>query len=205
MRNWERFQHYRDRNPPWIKLHTELLDNYDFSQLSDASKLLALCITVLAARSDNKIPADPAWIMARCSIKTKPDLDALIKANFIERIQPLQSSEQDASSVLAVCKQSAMPEERRGEREAEGASAPLRRRRVPPDFHPDESIALTALPDIDVAVEIQKFRDWEFKTPRSDWAAVWRTWVSNCQEKGKYARAKAVPVSPTEKVEWVNG
>ena len=22
--NWEKFQHYTDRNPPWVKLYTEL-------------------------------------------------------------------------------------------------------------------------------------------------------------------------------------
>lgn len=25
VRNWEQFQHYKDRNPPWIKLHFALL------------------------------------------------------------------------------------------------------------------------------------------------------------------------------------
>ena len=26
VRNWERYQHYKERNPPWIKLYVELLD-----------------------------------------------------------------------------------------------------------------------------------------------------------------------------------
>lgn len=132
VRNWDKFQHYKDRNPPWIKLHTELLDNYEFSRLQDASKLLAVCIWLLAARSDNEIPADPEWIQRRCNLKTKPDLTPLYEAKFIEEIKELQTPEQDASSTLASCKQDACSEERqrRDREEAEGASAP------PAEFDP---------------------------------------------------------------------
>jgi hypothetical protein len=27
VKNWSEFQHYKDRNPPWIKLHRTLLDH----------------------------------------------------------------------------------------------------------------------------------------------------------------------------------
>jgi uncharacterized protein YdaU (DUF1376 family) len=63
--------------------------------------------------------------------------------------------------------------------------------RVPEDFVPDLSYARAQVPDMDVEREAQKFRDWEFKTPRKDWPATWRTWVSRCRETGKYARAAA--------------
>lgn len=133
VRNWTKFQHYKNRNPPWIKLHTELLENYEFARLPDASKLLALCIWLLAARSDNRIPADPAWIQSKCNLKSKPDLQPLLDGGFIEWIQELPSSEQVASTTLADCQQSADSEKRRdrGEKEADGASAP-----VPIAFNP---------------------------------------------------------------------
>ena len=38
--DWEKFQHYKNRNPPWIKLHTKLLRNYQFRMLSDEQKVL---------------------------------------------------------------------------------------------------------------------------------------------------------------------
>lgn len=141
VRNWEKFQHYKDRNPPWIKLHTELLDNYEFSSLQDASKLLAMCIWMLAARSDNKIPADPEWIKSRASLKSKPDLQPLFDGKFIEWIQELPLSEQVASDALADSKQDACSEERqrRDREEAKGASAP------PPDFDPASIPGLDAV------------------------------------------------------------
>lgn len=64
----------------------------------------------------------------------------------------------------------------------------LRATRVPEDFSPDLDFARSQLPDVDAEREAQKFRDWEFKTPRSDWAACWRTWVGNCKERGQYAK-----------------
>jgi len=70
-------------------------------------------------------------------------------------------------------------------------SALPRASRVPESFSPDLDYARTQCPDIDAAREVQKFRDWEFKTPRTDWAACWRTWVGNCRDSGKYARQPA--------------
>jgi hypothetical protein len=64
----------------------------------------------------------------------------------------------------------------------------VRTSRVPEDFSPDLDLARSLLPDVDAEREAQKFRDWEFKTPRSDWAAVWRTWIENCRDTGRYAK-----------------
>jgi hypothetical protein len=61
-------------------------------------------------------------------------------------------------------------------------------KRVPKEFKPDLSFAVTLLPDIDAEAEAQKFRDWEFKKPRSDWDATWRTWIRTCKDKGQYSR-----------------
>lgn len=77
----------------------------------------------------------------------------------------------------------------------------LRASRVPPDFVPDLDLARKTLPDIDAEREAQKFRDWEFKTPRSDWAAAWRNWIESCREKGRYARKSAAPAG-MEGVQW---
>ena len=77
------------------------------------------------------------------------------------------------------------------EAEAEAKKSKRARKRasrVPDDFSPDLDFARSQLPGVDAEREAQKFRDWEFKTPRSDWAACWRGWVDRCRESGKYAR-----------------
>jgi hypothetical protein len=68
--------------------------------------------------------------------------------------------------------------------------------RVPDDFSPDLDLARSQCPGIDAAREAQKFRDWEFKTPRSDWPAAWRNWIERCREKGEYARATVNGLGP---------
>jgi len=108
--NWDEFQHYKDRNPPWIKLHNQLLDNYEFENLPDATKGHLLCIWMLASRTNNKLPYDPAWIKRKIGANSAVDLKTLQSSGFIE----LHNVEQDASKVL-------VPEEKRRDRE-EGES-----------------------------------------------------------------------------------
>jgi hypothetical protein len=56
IKNWSKFQHYKDRAPPWIKLHRELLDNIDYHMLSgEAAKALPL-LWLIASESDGSIP-----------------------------------------------------------------------------------------------------------------------------------------------------
>lgn len=63
-----------------------------------------------------------------------------------------------------------------------------RAKRCPPDFVPDTAWALAEVPDMDVGREVQKFKDWEFKTAKSDWPATWRSWVRKGRDDGKYSR-----------------
>lgn len=107
LRNWSKYQHYKDRNPPWVKLYTAWPDDYEWSCWSDASKLLAVCIVMLAGRVQNRIPLDPTWIQQRCGLKKTPDLAELFSVGFIQEIQSLPSAEQDASKLLAECEQDA--------------------------------------------------------------------------------------------------
>lgn len=119
VRNYEKFQHYKDRNPPWIKLYYELLDNEDFLTLHDASKMHLIGIWLLASRFQNRVPMDAQWIGNRIGANQPIDFPALISSGFLEHC--------DASSVLAPCKQSAMPEteeETEKREEKKGASAP---------------------------------------------------------------------------------
>ena len=108
VKNFEKFQHYKDRSPPWIRLYNALLDDYDFGLLPDASKAHLIAIWLLASRYDNKIPLDPEWVSRRINATEPVNLDLLIKSGFLLTDQP-------CIKVLAERKQVAMPEESRGE------------------------------------------------------------------------------------------
>ncbi len=83
VKNFAKFQHYRDRSPPWIKLYGEMLEDYEFAALPDATKGQLMSIWVLASRMANKLPWDPQFIGAKINANQPVDLAAMEAAGFI--------------------------------------------------------------------------------------------------------------------------
>ncbi len=54
-KNWAVFQHYKDRCPPWIKLHRDLLNDRSYMRLPIASKALAPMLWLLASESKDGV------------------------------------------------------------------------------------------------------------------------------------------------------
>lgn len=118
VKNLEKWQHYKDRTPPWIKLHRDILNDYEFTTLEDHQKAHLMLIWVVASQMDNKIPNDPAWLARKIGATTDIDTSILIKKDFLGRYQ-------DASSALAEVYQDAMREtETEGEKEKHKPSIP---------------------------------------------------------------------------------
>jgi len=99
IKNWDKFQQYKDRGPKWIKLYRDLLDNYEYCHLPDNTKSHLLGIWLLAAILDNKIPADPGWIGKRIGATTKINLEILKSTEFIESYSSVQDCTDSYSSV----------------------------------------------------------------------------------------------------------
>jgi hypothetical protein len=110
IKNYATYQHYKDRNPPWVKLHAKVLNDYQFSRLQDASKAHLMLLWVLASRHDNRIPYDLMWLTQQLGATSPIDVDELVAYGFIE-------VSGDDSKPLAPRKQSADVET---ERETEG-------------------------------------------------------------------------------------
>lgn len=85
VRNWEQFQHYKDRNPPWIKLHFALLASEDWVTLDDASKLLAVVCMLIASRNGGMVPNNPAYLKRVAYLDALPNLAPLISCGFLEK------------------------------------------------------------------------------------------------------------------------
>lgn len=119
-RNWEEFQHYKDRRPPWIKLHRALLDDREYQQLPLASRALAPMLWLLASESaDGAFSASVEDLLFRLRQSTK-DIEAglkpLIEGGFF-------TVEHVASNVPADRQHIAVPEEIREETETDGGFA----------------------------------------------------------------------------------
>lgn len=77
-KNWASFQHYRDRAPPWIKLHKGLLDDFEFQSLPVASRALAPMLWLLASEhQDGTIDADPKKLAFRLRLTVTEVTEAL--------------------------------------------------------------------------------------------------------------------------------
>jgi hypothetical protein len=103
-KNWAVFQHYKDRCPPWIKLHRDLLNDRVFMCLPLASKALAPLLWLLASESkDGTFDGSLDELVFRLHITPKDYQDGvkpLIDKGFFVV----------ASGVLAECYQDAIPE-----------------------------------------------------------------------------------------------
>jgi len=115
-KSWGEFQHYRDRNPAWIKLHRSLLDNYEFQCLPVASRALAPMLWLIASEdSQGIIDADPKKLSFRLRMthtQVTDGLNPLIEGGFFSVLQ-------DASGVLAQTERIASLEEERENKKRE--------------------------------------------------------------------------------------
>jgi len=181
-KNWSEYQHYKDRNPPWIKLHRDLLNDRDFMCLPIASKAIAPLLWLLASESKfGDFDANVVELSFRLRMTTKEvndGLKPLISKGFFV----------DASGVLANCKQLAIPEtETEGEREGETkAKKPKKVEKIEtqlPDDFVANATAINLAKELNVSLsdEFPKFIDFHKARGNvyKDWDAALRTWLRN--------------------------
>jgi len=200
IKNWEDFQHYKDRNPPWIKLHRTLLTDYEFNCLQDASKLHLMLIWLLASQTGNRIPNDPRYLQHAMHLDSPPNLKELIDKGFLVM-------EQDASKPLAEGYQAAMLEtETEAEAEADitpppaaKAGKPPKKRFKPPTVSEVSEYCESRNNGIDAEHFVSHYEanGWmRGKAKIKDWKACVRTWEKN--NRTKRARVNATPVHKSE-------
>ncbi len=102
VRNWDRFQHYKRRNPPWIKNYTDLLSDENYLQLPEGCRAILHGLWLDYARTGCQLPVNTASLSRRLALRvTTPQLKRLSDAGFITL---------GASTMLAPRKQNAGPE-----------------------------------------------------------------------------------------------
>lgn len=107
VKDWARFQHYKHRKPPWIRLYRKLLDDLAWHRLPLASRALAPMLWLLASETqEGKIEGDSDTLAFRLRIAS---------IDFDEALKPLLSGgwliESDPASILkAPCAQVAPSE-----------------------------------------------------------------------------------------------
>lgn len=173
--NWHLYQHYKDRNPPWIKFYTRLIDGdcREFDRLKDEEKWQFCAILMLASRQQNAIPYDTEWISERLRLRSKLNLKALEATGMIEITDV-------ASTALADCKQDAMPET---EAETEKRRGEPRPQFSPPTYDDVEGFHEAELPATAplcarAFVDYYTANGWHAgRNKMVNWKAAYKGWV----------------------------
>ena len=56
IKNWKKFQHFKDRKPPWVKLYRDLLDDIEWFELDPKAAKVLVMLWLIASEDDGNIP-----------------------------------------------------------------------------------------------------------------------------------------------------
>jgi hypothetical protein len=57
IKNWSKFQHFKDRRPPWIKLYRDLLDDLEWFELDPVSSKNLINFWLIASEFNGELPS----------------------------------------------------------------------------------------------------------------------------------------------------
>lgn len=102
IRNFDRYQHYKNRRPPWVKLYRDILDDEALMSMRPEYRWVAVGMIILATESESRaVEGTEKELSRRLAVSetvVRSATKALLKTRFL------------ASSPLAGRKQNATPE-----------------------------------------------------------------------------------------------
>src|SRR5262245_56042840 len=103
IKNWHEFQHYTQRDPPWIRLYRRILNDREWHLLSGDDAKTLVMLWLVASEKEGMLP-NSQDIAFKLRMKEK-DVPFVL-----ERLS--HWVEHDASAMLADCKQDAIQTEK---------------------------------------------------------------------------------------------
>jgi hypothetical protein len=110
IKNWDRFQHFKDRKPIWIKLYRDLLDDLNWHNLDPKLAKALVMIWLIASEDLGKLP-ETKTLAFRLRMSEKETKEVVTKLS--------QWLEQDDINTISDGYQDDMPEKRREETDKE--------------------------------------------------------------------------------------
>lgn len=193
---WSDFQQYRDRKPPWIKLHRQLLDNRQWALLSGEAAKMLVEIWLIASESDDGTIAigteDLAWRRHRDPAALDAMLVELELHGFVElsvrdnstAVRPHPSCTDPYELVQKRTSETEVETEVEVEVETEniGSKAKPKKTRLPDSWAPIEShLKKAAELGVDLADQAERFRLFHASKGNTfvDWDLAFHTWLRN--------------------------
>jgi len=117
---WDNFQHYKDRDPPWVKLYRDLLTSESWVIGTDHSRLVQVASILLAARYHNATPASWELVRKVASLDmTEEEFHRALEHLANHKFLIVKGEMRNASKALAPRYQSARPETEKRREEGE--------------------------------------------------------------------------------------
>jgi hypothetical protein len=133
VKNWPKFQHFKNRRPLWIKLYRDLLDDEAFYNLAPESAKVLMLLWLLASEDETKTGTLPSIkkIAFRLRISEK-SLETIISnlSHWLiqDDITVISPCRQDDIAVISPCRQddtSEKEKEKEKEKERDSKDAPI--------------------------------------------------------------------------------
>ena len=184
IKHWKKFQHFKDRKPPWVKLYRDLLDDLDWHELDAQSSKVLVMLWLIASEDDGRIP--PTKTLAfRLRMTEKQTNDCLNKLSH-------WLVQDDISTISERYQDDSLETERETEKEKETETKRgTKGSRLSTDFVLPEDwteFCQTERPDLNPQKVFDGFKDyWIAKAGAAgvklDWQATWRNWVRNQRQE----------------------
>ena len=73
IKNWTKFQHFKDRRPPWVKLYRDILDDLEWHELDPLAAKVLVMLWLIASENEGRIPDNKtlAFRLRLTEVKTK--------------------------------------------------------------------------------------------------------------------------------------
>jgi len=73
IKNWTKFQHFKDRRPPWVKLYRDILDDLEWHELDPLAAKVLVMLWLIASENEGRIPDNKtlAFRLRLTELKTK--------------------------------------------------------------------------------------------------------------------------------------
>lgn len=192
IKNWSKFQHFKDRKPPWVKLYRDVLDDMEWYELDPlASKVLVMC-WLIASEDDGRLP-NIKTLAFRLRMSEKQTFDCINKLeHWLEQDDIVLISEEYQPDSLETEKETEKEERQKTQRGS----------RLPTDFlFPKEwaDFCHQERPDLNIQKTFDSFKDYWVSKPgaggvKLNWAATWRNWVRS-QSAPKFAKQDVIHVT----------
>jgi hypothetical protein len=188
IKNWTKFQHFKDRKPPWVKLYRELLDDMEWHLLDPKAAKVLTMLWLIASEFDGDLPdiKTLAFRLRLSETETKEAVSKLSHWLIQDDINVISERYQSDSLETETETETEIEKERETE-EKKPTSAKSQATRLSNDWQlPDEWAiwAKQTRPDLNPNQVADGFKDYWIsvagvKGRKADWFATWRNWIRN--------------------------